>query len=174
MKDPLRHDPVDIVGEAYERMLERAMGEEQQAGDKSGPVLHKVIDAARDKAVELEELSREEAERLSAYLKRDLVDAGEFLADTGEELREWLGFETQLIEDHLLGLFMRAADRTTVELRQLRETAWQASSYSAGEVTGPGTLRCDACGAEQHFHKARRISPCPECHATQFHRAGRA
>ena len=25
MKDPLRHDPVDMVGEAYERMLERAM-----------------------------------------------------------------------------------------------------------------------------------------------------
>ena len=173
MKDPLRHDPVDMVGEAYERMLERAMDDVQKVSEKSGPALHKLIDTARDKAVELEELSREEGERLSDYLKRDLADAGEFLAETGEELREWLGFETQLIENHLLGLFMRAADRTTVELRQIKETAWQASSYKAGEVTGPGTLQCDACGAKQHFHKARRISPCPDCHATLFHRASR-
>ncbi len=173
MKDPLRHDPVDMVGEAYERMLERAMEDAHKAGEKAGPALHKLIDTARDKAVELEELSREEAERVSAYLKRDLVDAGEFLAETGEELRQWLGFETRLIENHLLGLFMRAADETTVELRQLKETAWQASSYNAGEVTGPGTLVCDACGAKQHFHKARSISPCPDCHARVFHRAER-
>jgi hypothetical protein len=173
MKDPLRHDPVDMVGEAYERMLQRAMADFRKAGEKTGPALHSLIDTARDKAVELEELSREEAERVAVYLKRDLSDAAEFLVDTGEELREWLGFETRLIEGELLGLFMRAADKTTVELLELKEKAREASSYQAGEVTGPGTLQCDACGAKQHFHKARRISPCPACHATVFHRAGR-
>ena len=173
MKDPLRHDPVDMVGEAYERMLERAMAGSQKAGERAGPGLHRLIDAARDKAIELEELSREEAERIAAYLKRDLTDAGEFLADTGDELRDWLGFETRLIENQLLDLFMSAADKTTVELLDLKEQARQASSYHAGEVTGPGTLQCDACGAKQHFHKPRRISPCPQCHATVFHRPGR-
>lgn len=173
MKDPLRHDPVDMVGEAYERMLQRAMQDVHKAGEKTGPALHKLIDTARDKAVELEELSREEAERVSTYLKRDLVDAGEFLAETGEELKQWLGMETRLIENQLLELFMRAADRTTVELRGLREKAWQASAYRAGEATGPGTLVCDACGAKQQFHKARSISPCPDCHGELFHRAER-
>ena len=172
MKDPLRHDPVDMVGEAYERMLERAMADARKAGEHTAPALHRLIDTARDKAIELEELSREEAERIAAYLKRDLTDAGEFLADTGDELKHWLGFETRLIENQLLDLFMSAADKTTVELLDLKEQARQASSYHAGEVTGPGTLQCDACGAKQHFHKPRRISPCPDCHATVFHRPG--
>ena len=62
--------------------------------------------------------------------------------------------------------------RRLTELLDLKEQARQASSYHAGEVTGPGTLQCDACGAKQHFHKPRRRSPCPECHATVFHRPG--
>jgi hypothetical protein len=78
-----------------------------------------------------------------------------------------------LIESQILNLFLRAADKTTVELMRLKEQARAASTYHAGEVTGPGTLVCDACGSRQVFHKARRISPCPNCHATEFHRASR-
>jgi hypothetical protein len=173
MKDPLKHDPVDMVGEAYERMLERAMEDFHKAGEKTGPALHGLIDAAKDKAVELEELSREEAEKIAGYLKRDLIDAAEFLTDTGDELRDWMGFESRLIESQILNLFMRAADKTTVELLGLKERAREASTYHAGEVTGPGTLICDACGSRQQFHKPRRISPCPNCHATDFHRTSR-
>ena len=58
MKDPLHHDPVDMVGEAYERMLERALEDLRAVREKTGPALHKLIDKARDTAVELEELSR--------------------------------------------------------------------------------------------------------------------
>jgi hypothetical protein len=173
MKDPLKHDPVDMVGEAYERMLERAMEDYHQAGEKTGPTLHRFIDAAKERAVELEELSREEAEKIAGYLKRDLIDAAEYSTETGEELREWLGFEARLIENQMLSLFMSAADKTTVELLELKENARRASTYYAGEATGPGTLICDACGAPQRFHKARRISPCPNCHGTEFHRAKR-
>lgn len=171
MKDPVHHDPVNIVGEAYELMLERAMEGFHKAGEKTGPALHKLIDKARDTAVELEELSREEAEKVSDYLKRDLTDAAEHLVETGDELKEWMGFETRLIESELFQLFMRAADKTTVELLELKEKARQASSYHTGEITGLGTLSCDQCGEKLHFHKPGRIPPCPKCHATVFHRS---
>lgn len=172
-KDPLHHDPVDILGEAYEMMLERVMADFQKAKEKTTPVLHRLIDEARDKTSELGELTREEADRLAQYLKRDLSDAAQYMAETGGELKDWLGFETQLIENNLLDLLMQATDKTTVELLRLKEAASLASVYRTGEVTGPGTLVCDECGEKLHFRKAGRIPPCPKCHATAFHRAGR-
>ena len=171
MKDPLHHDPVQIIGDVYERILERAMEDFKKAEEKTAPVLHKMIDKARDKVTELEELSKEEADKLSDYMKRDLADAAEYMSETGNELKGWLGFETRLIEDKLLDLFAQAADKTTIELVKLKDQANQASSYHTGEVTGLGTLVCDQCQSKLHFHKPGKIPPCYSCHATVFHRS---
>ena len=169
-KDPLRHDPVDVLGEAYELMLERVMADFRKAKEKSAPVLHRLIDEAKEKALELEELTREEAEKVAEYIKRDLADAGEYLAETGGELKDWLGFETELIESSLLDLIMQASDKTTVELLKFKEDLELGPTYHTGEIAGPGTLICDQCGEQLHFRRAGRIPPCPKCHGTSFHR----
>jgi hypothetical protein len=132
--------------------------------------MHKFIDAAGEKAVELEEVSREDAEKLAAYLKRDLNDASSYLSETGREWGDWLGFETTLLEAGFLELLSEAADPTTLELLKLKQDAELASIYRTGEITGPGTLACDKCGEKLHFHKAGKIPPCPKCHATVLHR----
>ena len=169
MKD-IKRDPIEALGEAYELMLERAMEDFHKLSEKSRPALHRLIDEAKEKAVELEELSREEAEKVAQWLKRDLADAGEYLSETGRELKDWLGFETRLIESELLDLMMQAADKTTLELMEFKERLAEASAYHTGEITGPGTLVCDECGEVLHFHKVSRIPPCPKCHGTRFHR----
>ena len=170
MKDPLRHDPLDALGEVYEKMFERAVENFHKAEEKSGALFHKMIDEAKEKAVELEEVSREDAEKLSAYIKRDLSDAADHLSETGRELKDWLGFETTLLESSIFDLLLKAADKTTLELLKMKEDAQQASIYHTGEITGPGTLVCDQCGEKLHFRKAGKIPPCPKCHATTFHR----
>lgn len=170
MKDPLRHDPLDALGEVYEKMFERAVENFHKAEEKSGALFHKLIDEAKEKAVELEEVSREDAEKLSAYIKRDLSDAADHLSETGRELKDWLGFETTLLESSIFDLLLKAADKTTLELLKMKEDAQQASIYHTGEITGPGTLVCDQCGEKLHFRKAGKIPPCPKCHATTFHR----
>ena len=170
MKDPLRHDPLDALGEVYEKMFERAVENFHKAEEKSGALFHKLIDEAKEKAVELEEVSREDAEKLSAYIKRDLSDAADHLSETGRELKDWLGFETTLLESSIFDLLLKAADKTTLELLKMKEDAQQASIYHTGEITGPGTLACDQCGEKLHFRKAGKIPPCPKCHATTFHR----
>lgn len=170
MKDPLHHDPLDTLGEAYEKMLERAMNNFHAAEEKSAQLLHKLIDEARDKAIELKELSEEDAEKISTYLKRDINDAARYLSETGHELKDWLGFETALLESEVLDLLLKAADDTTLKLIQLKENAQQATRYHTGEITGLGTLVCDQCSEQLHFHRAGKIPPCPKCHATRFHR----
>jgi hypothetical protein len=170
MKDPSPHEPVDMIGEAYELMLERVLDGFHRLGHRTGPAVHKLFDNARDRAVELGELSRDEAQKLSDYLKRDLSDAAEYLSETGEEFHNWLGFEARLIEAEVLQLFMRAADKTTLELFRLKANAERGARYHSGEVTGLGTLVCEQCGERLHFHKPDRIPPCPKCHATVYRR----
>lgn len=170
MKDlPNPKDPVELMGQAYERMLEEAIEDARKVEHKSGPELHRLIDKARQKLSDLGELTAEEIDQVSEYLKRDLRDAASYISETGEEFKTWLGFDMSLLGDRMRELFSQAADQTTIELKQLQEQAQQAG-YHTGEITGPGTLVCDKCGEELHFYKPGRIPPCPKCHATVFHR----
>jgi len=162
------HD--DSLGTAYETMYKRAAEKLHSAQEKSDVMLHKFIDEAKEKAVELEELTKEDAQKISEWLKRDLNDKIHYLAETEYELKDWLGFEINFIETVLLDWLLQTADKTTVELLALKENARKASIYSTGEITGPGTLICDECDEVLHFHKAGKIPPCPKCHTTHFHR----
>ncbi len=159
--------------EAYDRMMERVkvgLEEFDQAETDASPNLQQSIDRAADKAVELEELTREEAQLLGKYVKRDLQDAGHHLATTGQDLRAWLRFDLDLIEDRLLEFFQTAADKTRLEMLSFEEEVERASHYYTGEIIGPGSLRCDNCGKSLHFHATAHIPPCPKCQATVFTR----
>jgi len=50
-----RHDPIDALCAAYEKMFECAADNMRTAEVKTGSLLHKVVDEAKDKAVELED-----------------------------------------------------------------------------------------------------------------------
>jgi polyhydroxyalkanoate synthesis regulator phasin len=165
-----RSTTVNHLVEAYERMLERTrerLGEAQE----SAPKLRDWLEKARDHMVELGELTREEANRIADYIERDIEDAAHYLADTGEDLKTWWRFDLQLIEERLLEAFTRVADQTSVQLRALAERARAERCYRSGEITGPGTLVCDHCGAKAHFQRAACIADCPECGGIEFHRA---
>lgn len=170
MKDPQHHDPIDTLGEAYEKLYEHVADNFHRAEQKTKPLFNKLIQEARDKAVEFNDLTEHEADKVVDWIKRDMTDAANYLAETGHELKDWLGFETALVENKLLDLLIKAADQTTVKLLQIKEKSHPAIAYHTGEVTGPGTLMCDQCNEQLHFHRAGKIPPCPKCHATSFHR----
>lgn len=155
---------------AYENMLQRVDDMLRQAEKTAIPTLKKSLEQAREKAVELDELTREEAEKIATYVERDMHDAASFLHQTGEEFRDWVRFDMQLIENKLLEMFTSVADRTRLELGRFAEQAREAALYHTGEITGIGTLVCSECGKELHFHKTGHIPPCPGCHGTSFAR----
>ena len=166
-----KRDPIDRMVDAYENMLERVDHLLSKAEQSTIPTLKHAIEHAKEKAVELNELSHEEAEKISIYLERDMKDAAHYLSETGEEFREWFRFDLQLIEKRLLEMFAGVADKTRLELSQLAQQAREASFYHTGEITGPGTLLCVECGHVIHFHKAGPIPSCSECGATRFKRS---
>lgn len=166
-------DPLDRMVTAYENMLQRVNELLEKAEETALPPLKKGLEHAREKAVELNELTREEAEKIASYVERDLHDAATFLHKTGDEFKDWLRFDLELIEGRMLDMFANIADKTRLELGRFAEQAREAALYHTGEVTGPGTLVCSECGKEMHFHKAGHIPPCAACHGTKFARVAR-
>ncbi len=161
--------PTEGMGEAYEKLLTLTMKEARLLQKKTGPALHKLIDEAGEKLSELEELSKEEADKVAEFLKRDLTEAAHYMTESGDDFKKWLAMDTELIEDFLLDHLMQAADQTTVELNKLKMVAENAQ-YHSGELTGPGVLICDDCGEQLHFARAGHIPPCAKCKGSHFHR----
>lgn len=161
------------LAEAYRTMLERVQGAVADIEKETLPAISHAIDKARESAVELEELTREEAERVAGYLRRDLRDAGEFVERSGKDLGGWLRFDAGLIERTLADLFAGATDRTKAELQEFSLRAEALGEWHSGEVAGPGTLQCKSCGEEIHFYAVSHIPPCPRCRGTTFRRQSR-
>ena len=158
------------MSEAYEKILKRAAKHFQHAEEKSLQLLHRLIDDARDEAITLKEMTKDDAHQVADYLKRDLSHATRYMAESGREFKDWFGFETLMVEAELLDLLFKAADPTIVELSEFRETLEQLATRHTGQITAPGTLVCDQCGEKLHFHRIAKVPPCPKCHGTVFHR----
>jgi len=156
---------------AYERMLERAKQFLTETGREVTPKLQEALNAAKEKASQLGELSAEEAEKIADYLKRDLHAAAEFLAEDRGELRDWLRFDIQQMESRIAGALALLVDRTKIELAELEQRAQRTGEWHTGEITGPGTLICNNCGEELHYEKPGHIPPCPKCRGTVYRRS---
>lgn len=162
-----RTHATDRLVDAYRNMLERIS---EQLPEDPLQALREQIERAKATAVEVGELTAEEAERVGGYLRRDVEDAARYLAETGHELREWYRFDLKLIEARLGEMFATMVDRTRLEIDRIAERARGIEELHTGEVTGAGTLECSGCGRELNFLKPGHIPPCPSCHGTLFRR----
>ncbi|HSH29627.1 MAG TPA: zinc ribbon-containing protein [Thiohalobacter sp.] len=171
MSDSQSSGPGEKLVQAYHRMMDRVQAAIDEAEEHAIPTLEQNLERAKERAIELGELTREEAERVAAYLKRDMEDAASYLEQTGNEFGAWLRFDIGQIERRLFEKMLTVADRTRIELAEFEARMHEAQTYHTGEVTGPGVLRCESCGEELHFSAPGHIPPCPKCHATRFVRA---
>jgi len=158
---------------AYEQMLERARGFLERTRRETLPTLRQSIDEARERAVELGELTREEADHVGEYLHRDLEEAAAYLSYTGKGLADWLHLDIAGIEARFYDSMSVMVDHTRLELDRLAAEARAADERRTGQLTGPGALECSACGRHLHFHESGHIPPCPDCRGTVFRRAAR-
>lgn len=164
---PPKRELGEALSEAYEALLENAL----QKAHQSGAIFHHIIDEIQGDIAGLNRLTQDEVALLKEYIKRDLIDAATYVDTSGKELKDWLGFDLTLIESRFWETFSKAADKTTLELLQIKRDA-KATEYSTGEFAGIGTLVCDQCDTTLQFHKPGHIPPCPKCHHTHFHRYG--
>ena len=116
------------------------------------------------------ELTREEAERIRDYLRRDTEEVARYLEETRQDFHDWFRFDLALVEQRFMQMFELMVDQTRTELQRLSDRAQGIEEWHTGEVAAPGALFCTSCGKEMHMHKSARVPPCPKCHATVFRR----
>ncbi|PHS73740.1 MAG: hypothetical protein COB22_00600 [Cycloclasticus sp.] len=166
MNNPIQDKLID----AYDTMVKRLHDAAEKAEKLAIPTIDENLKQAQEKAIELGELTREEANKVAGYLKRDLDDVSVYLQETKEEFSEWLSFESALVEGKIGDWIESVADKTKLEWDKLSLDAIKGKLYHSGEVTGPGTLECIICEQTLHFKKTGHIPPCPKCHKTEFKR----
>jgi rubrerythrin len=153
---------------AYDKMMGRINSLLNSAEQHALPTLQSNIAKAKKQAIELKEITKEEAEKIGTYLQRDIHQAADYLKQSEQSFSTWFNFDVELIEARLLEAFSNVADKTSLELARLAVQAKLSQQYHTGEITTIGTLTCNACGTTMHFKKTSRIPPCPKCHKTQF------
>jgi len=154
----------------YDRMLQRTGQSLATAAARSELVLSHTLNMARDKAIELGELTREEADKVHDFVTRDLYAAGRHLAMEERDIADWLRLDLLAIEKELLNRFSGLAQAAKFELKHLEKARKRFDEWHTGEVTTIGTLRCRHCGEHVHFERTARIPPCPKCHTSVFER----
>ena len=152
----------------YDKMMSRIEQLLDKAEQEALPILQNNIEQAKNQAIELKEVSSEEAEKIARYIRRDIHDAADYIEKSGKELSTWLHFDLELVEERILDAFSKVADKTRLELAQLAQQAKRNQEYHTGEITSIGTLSCQSCDTLMHFKKTGHIPPCPKCHKTLF------
>lgn len=162
--------PTERLISAYNRMMERIQELMEDTEDKAIPTLEEGVKQAGNKAVELGELTREEAEKIGGWIKRDMEEASLYIASGGREFADWLKFDIEQVESRLLDVLFSVADRTKLELEAFERSIEANNVYKAGEITGAGVLECKACGEQMRFYETTTIPPCAKCKGTKFMR----
>lgn len=139
--------------------------------DQSLSAIDQAINSVTLEKINKKLLTKEEAEQVAFYLRRDLHDMAQFLEEDEEaEPSDWLSFDLKLLESRIWETFLSIADKTRVELATFSQRLEYPSEYAAGEITGLGTLECSACGNCLHFYKAEVIPVCSECGSRNYMR----
>ena len=81
-------DPLDALGAVYENMYENVAEKLHKAKDKSGPLIHELVDEAKEKVKDIEEVTEEDAEKLGVWLKRDLDEVTNYLSETENAFKD--------------------------------------------------------------------------------------
>ena len=127
------------------------------------------LEISKEKTGKTSDLSDDELNKLSGYIKRDIEHAAHGLSakEDKNSLSEWFKFDIELIENFTLDAFLSVADKTRIELEKLKQLA-EKHTYHSGDITVPGTFICDECGKEIAFKTPSEIPECPQCHAKTF------
>ncbi|NIP49805.1 MAG: zinc ribbon-containing protein [Gammaproteobacteria bacterium] len=158
-KDPKNeHEEVGL----YEKLAARTA----DLLEESRKTFDEALKKAKEELSAAGDFSKEQADRLGEYVRRDLKEN----ADKAREAVK-KAVEPQRLAAGAQSAFSRILTSAAETLTELAERSEKHLEYKTGEITSPGTLTCKGCEAEMHMTKTTRIPPCPKCHKTVFRKS---
>ena len=114
----MQHQQDKRLREGYERLLERL---QEGANELTWEALQKDLDDAVEFEGELEEFTKDELALLRAWVERDLKDMRFFLADTGNQVAQWLDIDIDALSRRVAESLLSIADRSVVERERFED-----------------------------------------------------
>jgi len=122
MPNPQQNNHSTLI-DAYNKMVFRVKNSLEETEYRTIPTLQKsmqtAMEQAKQEAIHLGEVSIEDAEEISRYIKHDITDAIEYLVEYSRDFSDWLMLDIDIIERKIMALFLSVADQTRIELAQL-------------------------------------------------------
>ncbi len=153
----------------YDRVLSRLRADLESVEYRSWDYLQKKIEEAVELELTAEEMTRDEMDLLSAYLKKDLKQLGYYAHETGEGIAAWLNFDLNALEQEVARQLMDLADRTRIGITELEQRLSEGEDhYMAGDTAAAGTFTCVDCGERVTNTSTSRLQACPKCGSVTF------
>ena len=124
------------------------------------------LEKAHQQLVEAQEFNAEQGQELKQYLTRDLDQTIADMEQLGDAAKEKL--HPSRLGAGALSSLAAVLDIADTTLHSLSNEAKKKLSYKTGELTSAGTLTCQSCGQKVHLKATGHVPPCPKCKATLF------
>ena len=158
-------DPDASEKRAYDAIVARVVEQLRRTQDRGADAVNNAVDRAQEVTRAAGEFTSEQIDRASGYVRRDLFS----LSENRERASAFTErVRPSRVRDGFLSLASEVFERAGSGLSRISDRLEKPLQFDTGEVTGPGTLTCDACGSQMRFRDSGRIPPCPRCHATSF------
>jgi isocitrate dehydrogenase len=154
------------LAERYDKLASK-FNEHYLAGKERGRESMSVaLDKAHEQLTALGEFSAEQGEELKQYLARDLDQTISDAQRLGEEAKE--RFHPARLGAGALSSLATVLEFSSNALHSLSSKTRETLTYRTGEITSAGTLTCQKCGQKVHLKKTGHVPPCPKCNGTLF------
>ena len=115
----MSQQPSNRLIEAYNQMM-ASIRSAFETSDDEEMSLSKAMAMARDEITHISDVTQDEAEEISNFIKRDINDAAEYMMETSSEFSDWLMLDIEVIERKLIDLFLSVAVAALVVGRNVR------------------------------------------------------
>ncbi|KXS31612.1 MAG: Isocitrate dehydrogenase [Candidatus Gallionella acididurans] len=126
------------------------------------------LQKSHEQLTALGEFSAEQGEELKQYLARDLDQTISDAKQLGEEAKVRL--HPARLGAGALSSLANVLELTSNALHSLGDKAKNKLTYKTGEMTSAGTLTCQGCGQQVQLKKTGHVPPCSKCNGILFNK----
>lgn len=150
-------------------LYEKIVAQTEELLGSGRKTLDEALKRAGDDFTSAGNFTREQAEKVSAFVKRDIQHVVDSTSKGKTNVKE--AVDPKRISVGAQSIFSRILSSTAETLSDWAKKSEQNLEFKTGEVTSPGSLTCKNCGAVIQMKKTAKIPPCPKCHLTVYRKS---
>lgn len=153
---------------SYEKFAEKTKKFLEESRETTSESLNQAMDRVRQDLEKAGDITREEGEKIKAFLQRDLEQTSKDMKQLGTSTVDHL--RPGSVRTGFYNLMSYVGTHSSELFDKLAEKAEKQVTVKTGEICSKTKLKCKECETEISIHDSSKVPPCPKCHKTEFKR----